>query len=311
MSKSPTLFRSGMAARLAGLPVATLRVWERRYGLGGARAEAGGHRRYTHEDVSRLAQLKRLVDSGHAIGEIARLGPGELDGLLSGGSARTPAAATPSRQRVVLVGDAIDAQAGTRAGKLEIVAVCVDASRAAGELKGVEADILAVTLPTLGEESAARVDSLRELVGARGAVVAYRFGTEGRIDTLRGRGHVVARAPLTLEQLEVLASSLPTRREPPEWPVARLHPVRFDEAALARLAQDATAIACECPRHLVELLRDLGAFERYSAECAHRSPADAQLHRELQRITSTARALMEEALARVAAADGLGGAARP
>ena len=39
------LFRSGMAARLAGLPVATLRVWERRYGLGGARTTGAGHRR--------------------------------------------------------------------------------------------------------------------------------------------------------------------------------------------------------------------------------------------------------------------------
>jgi hypothetical protein len=53
------------------------------------------------------------------------------------------------------------------------------------------------------------------------------------------------------------------------------------------------------------LVRQLGAFERYSSECAHRNPADAHLHGELERLASTARALIEEGLARVAAADGL------
>ena len=49
----------------------------------------------------------------------------------------------------------------------------------------------------------------------------------------------------------------------------------------------------------------LGAFERYSAECENRSPADAALHRHLQRVAGSARALFEDALVLVAKSEGL------
>jgi hypothetical protein len=49
---------------------------------------------------------------------------------------------------------------------------------------------------------------------------------------------------------------------------------------------------------------NLASFERYSAQCASRSPADAVLHLELQRAAGLARSIMERALARVAIAEG-------
>ena len=302
------LFRSGMAARLAGIPVATLRVWERRYRLAGAQSGTAGHRRYTREDVARLALLKRLVDAGHPIGAIARLPIESLRQMQAAPLAEEPTATAGRAVRMAFAGEALSAtadEARDAAPGLDVVAVCGDIAQAAQDFHGVHADLLVVSLPTLGDEAPPLIDSLCALLGARGAVVVYRFGTDARIDTLRGRGHVVVRAPLELDRLEAMAAELPTGERSPKWPQAQLHPVRFDERTLARLARAATAIACECPRHLVELVADLGAFERYSAECAHRSPRDARLHRELQRITSTARAMMEDALARVATEDGL------
>jgi hypothetical protein len=56
---------------------------------------------------------------------------------------------------------------------------------------------------------------------------------------------------------------------------------------------------------VVDLLLSLRAFERYSAECENRSPADADLHRLLGRITGSARVLFEDALVRVARAEGI------
>lgn len=301
------LFRSGMAARLAGIPVATLRVWERRYQLAGAQSGTAGHRRYTRDDVARLALLKRLVDAGHPIGAIARL---PIESLRQMQSPTLPDEEPPTQDRPIRVAFAGDALAATaedarKAAGLEVVAACGDIAHAAQAFRGARADLLVVSLPTLGDDSAPLVDSLCTLLAARGAVVVYRFGTDARIETLRGRGHVVLRAPLDVERLAAISASLPGGERSPKWPPARLHPVRFDERTLARLAHAATAIACECPRHLVELVLDLGAFERYSAECAHRSPRDARLHRDLQRVTSTARAMMEDALARVAEEDGL------
>lgn len=80
---------------------------------------------------------------------------------------------------------------------------------------------------------------------------------------------------------------------------------RFDDQALARLARALTTLHCECPHHVVDLLASLGAFERYSAECANRSPADAALHRYLERVAGSARVLFEDALVRIARAEGL------
>ena len=80
---------------------------------------------------------------------------------------------------------------------------------------------------------------------------------------------------------------------------------RFDDQSLTRIARALTTLYCECPRHLVDLLLSLGTFERYSAECANGSPSDAVLHRYLQRVAGSARVLFEDALVRVARAEGL------
>jgi len=67
------MYRTGAAARLAGLPVETLRVWERRYSLSDAERSERGQRLYSAEQVARLGLLKQLVDQGHSIGVLAGL----------------------------------------------------------------------------------------------------------------------------------------------------------------------------------------------------------------------------------------------
>ncbi|WP_306366415.1 MerR family transcriptional regulator [Nocardiopsis sp. CC223A] len=56
----------GAAARLLGVAPATLRSWDRRYGIGPRERSPGGHRRYTRQDVERLRELCRLVGEGLA-----------------------------------------------------------------------------------------------------------------------------------------------------------------------------------------------------------------------------------------------------
>jgi hypothetical protein len=80
---------------------------------------------------------------------------------------------------------------------------------------------------------------------------------------------------------------------------------RYGDAALADFATLSSTIACECPRHVAELVMQLSHFEAYSAGCARRDPADARLHEHLQRVAGTARALFEDALERLAVHEGL------
>ena len=75
-------YRSGAVARLTGIPVETLRVWERRYKVVGPRQSATGQRQYAPEEVTRLSVIKRLVDAGYAIGSIAALDLEQLQSML-------------------------------------------------------------------------------------------------------------------------------------------------------------------------------------------------------------------------------------
>ena len=65
--------RSGAVAHMLRMPVATLRVWERRYGLTQPELSPSGQRLYSADDVRRLALVKQLTDLGHAIGSLASL----------------------------------------------------------------------------------------------------------------------------------------------------------------------------------------------------------------------------------------------
>lgn len=70
---------SAVAKRL-GVAPATLRTWDRRYGLGPTEHPSGSHRRYGPQDLARLEVMRRLVLEGVAPAEAARValsGPGQ------------------------------------------------------------------------------------------------------------------------------------------------------------------------------------------------------------------------------------------
>ncbi|HEY0490320.1 MAG TPA: MerR family transcriptional regulator [Telluria sp.] len=94
-------YRSGVAARLAGLPVETLRVWERRYGLSDTPRSVRGQRLYSAAQVRRLGMLKQLVDQDHPIGALAGLPLEQLEELAGGAGAL---GASSGRVRVAVAG---------------------------------------------------------------------------------------------------------------------------------------------------------------------------------------------------------------
>jgi MerR family transcriptional regulator, light-induced transcriptional regulator len=68
----PALTVAVLARRL-GVAPATLRTWDRRYGLGPSEHAAGAHRRYAPSDVARLDVMRRLTREGVSPGEAARV----------------------------------------------------------------------------------------------------------------------------------------------------------------------------------------------------------------------------------------------
>jgi hypothetical protein len=82
-------------------------------------------------------------------------------------------------------------------------------------------------------------------------------------------------------------------------------PRQFSDAVLQRVANIPSQVLCECPRHVAELIGQLGRFEDYSRDCLNQSAKDAELHTQLNSMAATARALFEQALHMVAQHEGI------
>jgi hypothetical protein len=301
------MYRSGAAARLAGLPVETLRIWERRYSLSDAERSEHGQRLYSAEQVARLGLLKQLVDQGHAIGVLAGLAREQLQAMLGAGAGDPRLASGPVR--VVLVGPSLARRVAAERQPLglEVRANCarLEGVAALGAVGG--AQVLVVELSELDDSAMPQLAAAREAVGVAATVVLYRFCASATIRALRSQGYLVARVPADLGELALLCrSALAGQRLPlQQAPLASVTPPRFDDEALATIAASGNSITCECPRHLSELLLMVGSFERYSAQCANRNPEDARLHTQLELAAGQARVVLENAMLALAAADGL------
>ena len=295
--------RSGTAARLAGLPVTTLRVWERRYGVVAAAKTESGQRVYSPHDVSRLRLLRQLTHAGHAIGTIATLGLESLQALATGAAALgTPA--THAALDAVVVGRSV-------AHALEAVPGCVllavhddlDQAEAAPRHPG-RIGLLLVRLASLQPTAVERVLARGAALRAEAVFVVYAFGTEASARALRESGVTVRREPVTGRELaqwvrgageSPMTVASPTEAE---WQIA---PRCFTDEALAQLAEARSPIACECLRHMAEIVAQLAGFERYSQDCSTTDPAETALHRQLNRTAGAARTMFERALQRVVA----------
>lgn len=317
------------------MPVSTLRIWERRYQVVAPGTTASGHRLYTAADVERLALLKQLTDHGHAIGAIAALDMAALHQVASthattvaGG--QIAASAAPVPWRLLVVGAALARRLQRPALRQalrrnpDLVAVFDDlalAHQAASDKSSERQtiDLLLWHTPSPQAGDLAALSAAQRAWGAAAAVVVYRFAGASARQALVDAGLMLLREPLDDETLGLCLRGLSAsamaadgnstaQAAAPDaagWAAGAVAPRRFDDAALMDFAGLSSTVACECPRHVAELLLQLSNFEAYSADCEDRSPADAALHAHLKQVAGASRALFESALERVARHEGL------
>jgi DNA-binding transcriptional MerR regulator len=328
-------YRSGAAARLSGVPVETLRVWERRYGVTDPHRSERGQRQYSFEDVRRLGLIKQLVDAGNSIGAVAHLDLQQLLAMLSA-VANLPAAQSQVQVsngllRIALVGVMLRQSLinlNPDQSKLSLVQTAFNLKQAELQLKDVRVDVLVVEQGelTAAEEQIPLLTTAQRACQATAVLILYRFASSDAIRQLRLAGFHVARIPADSLEIDhlcrvALARALTlveqqgrlgrSKKSTVTPDVARSKrqttlPTRLiDDDQLMHIAKFATSIHCECPRHLVDLLQMLTSFERYSAQCANRNEDDASLHRDLHHTAAHARSALEQALLRVAQAEGI------
>lgn len=311
------------------MPVATLRVWERRYGLTQAALSPGGQRLYTAEDVRRLALIKQLTDLGHAIGSLASLDLPQLQRV-----AATHASALATTQSVELT--AASHAPALPAWRLVVVGAAL-ASRmqrprllrrldrpvallgpfeslvqAAVALNGSAPDAVLMHEPQLQDDWLASVQAAAPDWSAVPKAVVYGFAPEAVCEALASAGVALLREPQPdavlaqwLHSLSLADPALPMRTGQPSPSSELVPPRRWSDAALSDFASLSSTVACECPRHVAELLLQLAHFEAYSADCESRNPADADLHAQLKQVAALSRARFESALEQVALHEGL------
>ena len=311
----------GAVARMTGLSDHTIRVWERRYDAVVAERAANGRRVYGAADVEKLGLLKTLTDHGLAISQIAAENLEALRERLRslGDIVQTR---VPDRIAVAVFGDFLQSQVaahGRDASPVEFAVADNNRDSFVADLMRHPLDVIVVESAVLDADAIGRLRELMTIANAARGILVYNFGRKRDVARANDARIVTLRAPIDIEELRaavVRACAPPAPSHPQvtetdaeqdaEWqfsgPVA---PRRFTNRQLSTLAHASTAIDCECPQHLAQLVGDLTAFEIYSAQCANRDDDDAALHQYLHRTTAQARALIEGALERVAEAEGI------
>lgn len=79
MSNDEGKYRINIVAQKTGVSAATLRAWERRYGIPVPRRTESSYRLYSEEDIDLIQRLRALCDGGMSSGEAAKVVLAELE----------------------------------------------------------------------------------------------------------------------------------------------------------------------------------------------------------------------------------------
>ena len=314
-NEKPEGYRIGAVSRLTGISTDNLRVWERRYQTVTPARTDSGDRIYSHEDVSRLKLIKKLIDSGDSISSIATLDEDELHIRLSANQPE-PAPTPEQPCSLIVIGESLVNAMLAERDKLTQILLTHTFSNTAGfqaRSDDIKADVLVIEQPTLHVDNAIQINDWINQLRAHTAIVVYRFAARDALNRLPATKCVTLRAPVSPATIQsqcvrraavqpIPAADLDDLTQVMRGPV----PARqFDDETLARLADASTTVKCECPLHLSELISSLSAFEHYSSECEIRNARDAALHSYLNETASRARFMIETALKKVIEMDNI------
>ena len=309
-------YRIGAVSRLTRIPTDTLRVWERRYGVVEPFRSEGGGRLYTQDDINRLDTIKRLVEAGHAIGTIANLSIEKLNDRLAEASSTVLNPEEPGECRLIVIGETLAHKFGedleSTAG-IELIGAYKSQRDYENSTLEQQPNIIILEYPTLHEDTVREIHQLLRKSSAKHCILVYGFGSQTVISRLAQIGLTLLKFPVSVfelqracrEQIRMGRSQNVTGQSTNTQAGDYLPPRLYSREQLAEFASISTAVKCECPQHLADLIINLDSFELYSLECENSNADDAALHAYLHQATAKARSIMEEALKRVAETEGL------
>lgn len=298
------LYGIGTVARLTKIKSGTLRIWDRRYGLGASYKSPSGRRMYTQTDLEHLQIIASLVDRGYRIGEIANMERKTLAALLDQAGAQP--ASSGQRLKALFVGDGLcewlDQHQHLLSGlDARLLRQSFEGIEDGVGPEGYEPELLVLSVGALSQIRFDRIERLRSQLGYPSTLVVYEFGNPHWIEQLAERGVSTLKGPLDTERFGVHIARLKQLIEIDQGntdagELAVLKPRLFTSDSLLQLKGVESALPCGCTHHLAELIESLNHFETYSADCAVEGWSDAATHACVHAYVNQARFLVERAL---------------
>ena len=317
-SNSPEgIYRIGAVAKQVGIPEATLRVWERRYGVVSPPKSEGGQRLYSELDVLKITLLKSLTQEGHAISMLSSLELPQLQKMLNDSrqahAQQSNQAKLPSLVNIAVVGYTLASRIETQKftlcfgqTTLKVVQVHPDLTQALNAPAIEPADVMLVQMGAMQPQSKDDLIRLKNKARVSKIVVVYHFATDHVLQSLKLAGVIARREPVSdLDLCDIIQSVLMIETSAAMTSTATITPRKYPDEVLQRVSDIDSKVLCECPRHVADLIRQLNSFEQYSNDCLNNSAEDARLQAYLSAVSGSARAMFEEALERVAKHEGI------
>ena len=315
-------YKIGAVSKITGIGTETLRAWERRYDAIVPKRSESGDRVYNNDDLAKLFLLKNLSDAGHSIGTIAQLSIHELKNKweknvqmksLHGkhlGNSTYSERLQNQQCRVLLIGEdfplrVLDGMSDFN--DVELLGHVDNTQEWLEDHADESVHVAVIERPTINASTRNEVSKLLEDLGVWHVIVLYGFGSQSEISRLQSPQVSVIRSSIDVFELARLcmdraggdSKKLAVSEGSTVYMEDSLPTRRYSLKQLGELARISSAIQCECPKHLSDLIQSLVAFEIYSAECENKNDQDAQLHAYLHATTAQSRAILEDALAHV------------
>ena len=174
-------------------------------------------------------------------------------------------------------------------------------ARFGAEVPALKPALIVIDLAEFTEGSDEQVRALIAACSAELSIITYSFARRALIRSLQSQQVRVLPSPITLDVLQahfapfVIRNVLESARKEVTMEQSPAAP-RYNREQLGKLMEVTTAIQCECPSHVAQLVEKLQSFERYSKDCENRNEADRAIHAALYKSSALARAEMERAL---------------
>ncbi|MEH6592083.1 MAG: MerR family transcriptional regulator [Halioglobus sp.] len=309
--ESRPLYSIGTVSRLTGIKADTLRVWERRYGLGASNKSAGGRREYTQSDMEHLQIIAALLAQGTRIGDIANRERKTLEAMFQGASKQGNKQLPQVKPRALFVGEGLaqwlDGHQGCIANISAFIARQPFAQLMADPGEGLgEFDAIIIEIDTLDSKTLTLLDHMRTSTGA-GKIIICNDNNQGKrawVDELERRGiELLSMPPQPVDLGQKINQCIveKTRRlgDTNTGELVKTKPRQYTNKQLENICTSTKGDSDVSPSQISSLIFALNELEQFSSNCAVDNWSDAGTRSCIYAYTNQARWLMEKAMAAV------------